>query len=379
MKLIKFNKIVYEEKFFYNLINSKYQNFVGNGIYTSKFEKFMKKKYKLNNFILTTSCTASLEMAAILINIKPNDEIIMPSYTFPSSANAFVLRGAKIKFVDSLKNHPNMDPDKIEKLINSKTKCILVVHYAGISCDMDKILAISKKYNLKVIEDAAQCIDSYFKKKALGSVGDIGCISFHETKNFSCGEGGGLFVNRNYNIKRARVLRDKGTNRFDFQSGKVSKYQWVDIGSSYAPSDLLANILHHHKKEITSNTKKRLKIWKVYYNNLRQLEVLNLLELPKIPKYSSNNGHIFYIVCKNLNMRDKLIKYMKKNNVVISPHYQCLHISKFFRDKHGKRLLRNAFKYQNRLVRLPIYENLTSDEQKYIINKINNFFLRYRH
>jgi len=345
----------------------------GDGIYTKKCHEFFKEKYGFSNCFLTTSCTDALEMAAILLNIQPGDEIIMPSFTFVSTANAFVLRGAKIIFCDSRSDHPGIDENLIESLITVRTKAIVVVHYAGVAVDMDIIMNISEKYALPVIEDAAQAIDSYYKGKPLGSIGHLAAFSFHETKNIQCGEGGLLVVNdRNY-VKRAEIIREKGTDRAAFFRGEINKYGWVDIGSSFLPSDINAAFLFAQLENIQQIQKRRIELFSFYQNLLAPLVGDNTFYLPKIPFYASSNGHMFYLICKNLNFRKKLTSVMRNNNVLTVFHYQSLHSSTYYRDKHDGRQLYNSDRYSDSILRLPLYVDMTSSNVQFIVDRIKSF------
>src|SRR5664280_1368019 len=279
----------------------------GNGYYTQKCQEFFQLRYKFRKCLLTTSCTDALEMAAILCDIKPGDEVIIPSYTFVSTANAFVLRGAKIVFVNSRPDHPGIDEDKIEELITSRTKVIVPVHYAGVACDMDKIMALANKYNLFVVEDVAQAIDSFYKGKPLGSIGHFGCFSFHETKNIQCGEGGMLAINDHRFFRRSEIIWEKGTNRAEFFRGEVNKYGWIDIGSSFLPSELIAAFLWAQIENMDDIQVKRKKIWNTYYEYLKPLSAKGYFTIPEIPLYATNNAHIFYMLCNSLEERDKLL------------------------------------------------------------------------
>ena len=339
----------------------------GNGVYTKKCQKVFEKKYGFKKCLLTTSGTDALEMSAILANIKSGDEVIMPSYTFVSTANAFVLFGAKIIFADSKKDLPNIDENKIEELITPKTKAIVVVHYAGIACNMDKIMALAAKYNLFVIEDAAQSIDSYYKNKPLGSIGHFGAFSFHETKNIQCGEGGMIAINDNNYIKRAEIIWEKGTNRAEFFRGEVNKYEWVDIGSSFLPSDINAAFLYAQLENLEDIQNKRKKIWQTYYNNLRNLETKGCLKLPYVPDYATNNAHMFYLICNSGDDRNNLLKHLKSNGIYAVFHYLTLHNSPFYKDKHDGRKLINATRFENRLLRLPLFYELTNNNINYIV------------
>lgn len=346
----------------------------GDGMFTKKCHDFFEKKYNFKKVLLTTSCTDALEMAALLIDIKEGDEVIAPSYTFVSTVNAFVLRGAKIVFVDSSSENPNMDVSKIESLITNKTKVIVPVHYAGIACDMDEIMRIANKHNLYVIEDAAQAIDSFYKGKPLGSIGHLAAFSFHETKNIISGEGGMLVINDERFIKRAEIIREKGTNRSSFFRGEVDKYGWVDIGSSFLPSDIIAAFLFAQIENLEDIQNKRKHIWNLYKKNLAKLEQQNKIKLPFIPDYATNNAHMFYIVCKSLDERTALINKLKENNISAVFHYLSLHKSPFYHAKHNGSDIPQADKYTDTLVRLPLYYELTDENVNFISKIVLNFY-----
>jgi dTDP-4-amino-4,6-dideoxygalactose transaminase len=312
-------------------------------------------------------------MTAILSNIQAGDEVIMPTYTFVSTANAFILRGAKVVFVDSREDHPGMDEDKIEEVITEKTKAIVPVHYAGVACDMDKILAIAKKYNLLVIEDAAQAIDSFYKGKPLGSIGDMGCFSFHETKNIQCGEGGLLAINNSKYMERAEIIWEKGTNRSAFWRGEVDKYNWVDIGSSFLPSEITAAFLYAQLEELETIQNKRKAIWDNYFASLNKLTEIGV-GLPSIPKYATNNAHMFYLVCRSKDERIQLIEHLKKNNINAVFHYICLHDSPYYKNKHDGRKMPNAKNYEVCLVRLPLWVDISEKEVNFVIQKVLEFY-----
>jgi len=345
----------------------------GNGYYTKKCQEFFQRRYGFKKCFLTTSCTDALEMAAILADVHEGDEVIMPSFTFVSTANAFVLRGAKIVFADSEKDTPNIDLNKVEKLITNKTKVLVVVHYAGIACDMDKALEIANKYNLLLVEDAAQAIDSYYKSRPLGSFGNLATFSFHETKNIISGEGGMLVVNDERYIKRAEIIWEKGTNRAEFIRGDVNKYEWVDIGSSFLPSELTSAFLYAQLENMDIIQNKRKKIWNYYNEKLKSLEEKGIIRLPKIPSYATNNAHIFYIICKNAETRNKLLADLKKNGILAVSHYISLHLSPYYKTKHDNRNLYYSDFYSDCLIRLPLFFDLRHDEQDYIIDKIFKF------
>jgi dTDP-4-amino-4,6-dideoxygalactose transaminase len=347
----------------------------GDGMFTKKCNEFLENKFGFKKVLLTTSCTDALEMAAILIDIRPGDEVIMPSYTFVSTANAFVLRGAKIVFADSNSNEPNLDASTIEALITPKTKAIVPVHYAGISCDMDAIMIIANKHNVYVIEDAAQAIDSYHNGKALGSIGHMAAFSFHETKNIISGEGGMLVINDDQFAKRAEIIREKGTNRSAFFRGEVDKYGWVEAGSSFLPSDIIAAFLYAQLENIDQIQSKRKQLWDRYYNGLKNLANVNhTLQLPHVPDYASNNAHMFYVVCNSLEERSALIEKLKSENTLAVFHYISLHKSPFYHDKHDGRILANCDRYSDTLLRLPLYYELSFEDVDRICKVITEFF-----
>jgi dTDP-4-amino-4,6-dideoxygalactose transaminase len=346
----------------------------GDGIFTKKCHDFFESTYGFRKVLLTTSCTDALEMAAILLDIKEGDEVIMPSYTFVSTANAFVLRGAKIVFIDSCSNHPNMDVTKIESLINPKTKAIIAVHYAGVACDMDVIMELAKTHNLFVVEDAAQSIHSFYKGKPLGSIGHFAAFSFHETKNVSSGEGGMLVINDAQFINRAEIIREKGTNRSQFFRGEINKYDWVDIGSSFLPSDINAAFLYAQLENVDKIQKKRMSIWTRYYDGLKSLENSKKVILPKIPDYATNNAHIFYLICNSENERTKLIEHLKADDILAVFHYLSLHKSPYYKAFNDNKELIQADFYTNRLVRLPLFYDLSARQQNRIINSIRRFY-----
>ena len=346
----------------------------GNGKHTRLCQSFLEERYSFKKWLLTTSCTDALEMAAILVNIQPGDEVIMPSYTFVSTANAFVLRGAKIIFDDSNEENPNLDVSRIEKLITEKTKAIVIVHYAGIACDMDVIMQISKKYKLFVIEDAAQAIESFYKNRALGSIGHLAAFSFHETKNIISGEGGLLAINDEQFMKRAEVIWEKGTNRSAFFRGEVDKYGWIDIGSSFLHSEVTAAFLWAQLEQLENIQKCRKQIWSAYKSGLKELEQKRKISLPKIPDYATNNAHLFYVLCKTETERSDLIKFLRDNNIHAVFHYLCLHESPFYREKHDDRDLPNSNNYSEVLLRLPLFYELKQEQVEYITAKINDFY-----
>jgi len=351
----------------------------GDGFFTFKCQDFFEQRFGFKKVLLTTSCTDALEMAAILLNIQPGDEVIAPSFTFVSTVNPFVLRGAKIIFIDCKKDHPSIDENAIESLITSKTKVIIPVHYAGFSCDMDKIMSIANKYKLFVVEDAAQAIDNYHigkdgVKKSLGSIGHLAAFSFHETKNIISGEGGMLVINDIQFLKRAEIIREKGTNRSQFFRGEINKYNWKDIGSSFLPSDILAAFLWAQLPQMENIKIKRLKIWNSYQSKLKKLDELGYIRTPRIPNYSMNNGHLFYLQCRNMDERTNLINFLKTSEISAIFHYISLHSSDYYIDKHDGRQLINTDEYTNTLLRLPLYFELKQRDVNRIISKIYEFF-----
>jgi dTDP-4-amino-4,6-dideoxygalactose transaminase len=351
------------------------QKLCGDGPFTKKCNVWFEENFNTPKALLTTSCTHALEMAAILADIQPGDEVIAPSFTFVSTVNPFVLRGAKIVFVDIRPDTMNIDENLIEDAITDKTKAIVPVHYAGVSCEMDKIMEIAKKYNLYVIEDAAQGVMSKYKGKALGTIGDFGCYSFHETKNYTMGEGGALLIQNKNFIERAEIIREKGTNRSKFLRGQVDKYTWIDIGSSYLPSELNAAYLYAQLEEANKINDNRLNIWNMYYRELKILKEKGFIELPYIPQHCVHNAHMFYIKCKDLEERTELINYLKENDILAVFHYIPLHSAeagfKYVRF-HGKDIY--TTKESERLVRLPLYYMLEEDKVQYIVEKIKDFY-----
>lgn len=374
VKNIPFNIATTNVNYNNNLYKLKKNNhFSSNGQFTKKCEQWLKKNIKCKEALLVHSCTAALEMCALLLNIKAGDEIIMPSYTFVSTANAFVLRGGVPVFVDIETKTLNIDPNKIEKVITKKTKAIIAVHYAGVSCNMDPILKIARKYKLYVIEDAAQAILSSYKGRPLGSIGDLGTLSFHDSKNIHCGEGGALLINNNKLIKKAKIIRDKGTNREAFNNNFVKKYTWVSIGSSYGLSEINAAFLYTQLSKAKSIIKKRIEIWNNYHHLFYKLENEKKLVRPNIPIYAKDNAHIYYLVLRK-NIRDKLIKYLKSKNIITLFHYIPLHTSPFFK-KHFKKnnILNNTEVISKKIIRLPIYPGLSKKKILRIKNLIFNF------
>ncbi len=342
----------------------------GDGVFTRKCHNYLESRYNFCKVLLTTSCTDALEMAAILLNIQPGDEVIAPSYTFVSTVNAFVLRGAKIVFADSYPEHPNIDPKQIEALITPRTRAIVVVHYAGVACDMDAIMSLAERYKIPVVEDAAQAIDSFYKSRPLGSIGCLSTFSFHETKNIISGEGGLLVINDRKYIQRAEIIREKGTNRSSFFRGEVDKYGWVDIGSSFLPSDIIAAYLYAQLEQLDAIQRRRLEIWHRYLQALTPVVGVYGIKLPSIPDYATNNAHMFYLDCASLQQRSQLIQYLELAGIKAVFHYQSLHRSPYFQGLHDGRSLPNADHFTDSIVRLPMYFDLSNDEVDFVCAQI---------
>lgn len=346
----------------------------GDGIFTKKCHAWFESRYGFKKCLLTTSCTDALELAALLLNIQPGDEVIAPAYTFVSTVNAFVLRGAKIVFADSENLTPNLDVSSVEALISPKTKAIIPVHYAGISVDMDPLLQIADKNGIPVIEDAAQAIDSFYKDKPAGSLGKMSAFSFHETKNIISGEGGMLAINDPAYIARAEIIREKGTNRSAFFRGEIDKYGWVDMGSSFLPSEIIAAFLYAQLENLDDIQKRRMEIWNTYHTELKPLADQEKIILPVIPEYAKHNAHMYYILCNNLEERTGLIEYLKQQNINAVFHYLSLHKSPFYADQHDGRVLPNSDRYTDTLLRLPFFYELDAEQQARIIDTIYTYF-----
>ena len=374
--MISFNKPYLTGKEAHYIYQAVYSGKIsGNGIYTQKCQSFFEKKYGFLKTLLTTSCTDALEMATMLAEIQPGDEVIIPSYTFVSTALPFIRQGANVIFADSGKDNPNIDVQSIEALITSRTKAIVPVHYAGISCDMNAIMNLANKYNLLVIEDAAQAVDSYYYDKPLGSIGHLAAFSFHETKNIIAGEGGMLVINDPRFVKRAEIIWEKGTNRAEFFRGEINKYSWVDTGSSFLPSEIVAAFLYAQIENLEDIQRKRKELWEMYKAELTPLEIKGLIQLPTIPEYASNNAHMFYIICNDLESRTNLIAHLKTNDILAVFHYISLHSSNYYVNKHDGRQLVHSDYYTNCLVRLPMYYELSHNDIKKIVSTIIQFFI----
>lgn len=347
----------------------------GNGRFTKACQAWFEQHYGFRKCLLTTSGTDALEMCAMLCDLHPGDEVIVPSYTFVSTALAFLREGAKVVFAESMKRNPNLDADTLEALITPRTKVIVPVHYAGVACDMNAIMAVAEKHNLLVVEDAAQAIDSYYKGRPLGSIGHLAAFSFHETKNITAGgEGGLLVVNDERFVRRAEIIWEKGTNRAEFFRGEVNKYGWVDVGSSFLPSEVNAAFLYAQLENLDEIQNKRKSLWETYYQRLKPLADKGFFTLPDIPDYATNNGHMFYLVLPDLEQRSGLIAYLKANGVCAVFHYLSLHSSTYYADKHDGRALPECDRYADCLVRLPLFYDLTMEEVNHICDLISTYY-----
>lgn len=375
MKKIPFNKPSFLGKEIDYIIDAvKSGKISGDGVYTERCNNLLEKKFNAKKVLLTTSCTHALEMASVLLDLKNGDEVIVPSYTFVSTVNAFILRGAMPVFVDIRKDTKNIDENLIEKKITKNTKAIFVVHYAGIACNMDKIMSIAEAYNLHVVEDAAQAINSKYKDKYLGTIGTFGCYSFHETKNVICGEGGALVINDERFIERAEIIREKGTNRSKFFRGEVDKYSWVDIGSSYLPSDLLSAFLYAQLESMDSIQTKRKIIYERYYESLKDLSRQGIIQLPYCPENCFQNYHMFYLLMNNESERDRLISYLNEQSIKSVFHYVPLHTSSMgLKLGYKKGDLPVTEDISSKLLRLPFYNDLKEEEQEHVISHIKSF------
>lgn len=345
----------------------------GNAMFTKKCHSFFNRYFGAQT-LLTTSGTDALEMATLLADIKPGDEVIVPSFSFVSTANPFLLRGAKVIFADNCIEYPNIDITSIDELITPRTRAVVPVHYGGIACDMGRLVSLSEKYSFEIIEDAAHAIGGKFNGKLLGTFGRFGTLSFHETKNITAGEGGLIILNNINDFERAEIVWEKGTNRNAFHRGEINKYEWVDIGSSFLPSDINAAVLYSQLEELESIQNRRISIWKNYFEGFKSLAESGKLLLPKLPDYASINGHLFFLECESQNVRDKLIAYLRRKGIHAVFHYLPLHLSPFFKEKHDGRTLKNSVRFSQRIIRLPLYCELKNDEQSYIINTVKKFF-----
>jgi dTDP-4-amino-4,6-dideoxygalactose transaminase len=375
-KSIPFNRPYISGKELYYIAQAvEYGNLSGEGVFTQKCSKLLEEKFDALKVLLTHSCTGALEMCAILCDVKPGDEVIMPSFTFVSTANAFALQGARIKFIDIRPDTLNMDESTLESLITERTKVIVPVHYAGVGCEMDYIMNIAEQYNLQVVEDAAQGVNSTYRGRFLGTIGQLGTYSFHETKNFICGEGGALAVNDPKFQERAEIVLKRGTNRTQFMRGEVDHYSWVDAGSSYLMSDLLAAFLYAQLENMDQINKKRNDIWDFYHKALIPLANEGNLRLPYIPPYCESNAHLYYIILQDEDVRDSLMQYLKNNGVHAVFHYVPLHLSTMGRSLgYEQSQLPVTESFSARLLRLPFYFDLTRQDQERVVELIFDFF-----
>jgi len=345
----------------------------GDGLFTHRVHRFFEQQLGFAKALLTTSCTDALEMAALLLHIRPGDEVIMPSFTFVSAANAFVLRGAHIVFADSTALNPNLDAGALDGLVTPRTRAIVPVHYAGIACDMDAVLQVAVRYGLAVVEDAAHAIDSYHRGRPLGSLGTLATFSFHETKNIISGEGGLLVLNDPQFAGRAEIIREKGTNRSALHRGEIDKYSWVDLGSSFLPSDLIAAYLWAQLEKLADIQQRRRAIWQRYYEAFAGLQQQGV-GLPNLPAYATNNGHLFYLVCRDLAERTGLIAYLRQRSILAVFHYLPLHQSPYYAGQHDGRTLTWATHYADCLVRLPLYYELAETDQQRVTDAVLAFY-----
>ena len=347
----------------------------GNGEYTKRCQQFFEERYGFRKCLLTTSGTDALEMCAMLCDLQRGDEVIIPSYTFVSTALAFLREGAKVVFADSMQRNPNLDAETLENLITPRTRVIVPVHYAGVACDMDAIMSVARKHNLLVVEDAAQAIESFYNNRPLGGIGHLAAFSFHETKNItSGGEGGLLVINDERFVRRAEIIWEKGTNRAEFFRGEVNKYGWVDMGSSFLPAEINAAFLWAQLENLNEIQAKRKQLWQTYYEQLQPLADKGLFQLPDLPNYASNNAHMFYLLLPDLEKRTALIRYLKENGILAVFHYLSLHSSAYYVDKHDGRALPNCDRYADTLLRLPMYYDLSFEELLTICDTIKRFY-----
>jgi dTDP-4-amino-4,6-dideoxygalactose transaminase len=376
MMNIPFNKPFYPAASLWSVTRAARAGTIsGNGKFTKKCHRFFEERYGFRKTLMTTSCTDALEMAGLLAGIGPGDEVILPSFTFVSTANAFLLRGATLVFADILADIPNIDPAQIESLITPRTKVIVLVHYCGIACEMDRIMELARKNNLIVIEDAAHALDSYYKDKPLGSIGHFGTFSFHETKNIFCGEGGLLTINDESFVGRAEITWEKGTNRAAFYRGEVDKYNWTGLGSSFLPSDALASFLYMQLEILENIQRRRIAHWNDYNRLLKPLEDKGLLKLPVVPSYATVNGNMYYFLMPTPEARDRMLEYLHSQGIQAVFHYLPLHSSPYFKDKHDGRQLPNTDRVSACIVRLPFFYSLKKRQIEYIAEKVGANFI----
>lgn len=348
----------------------------GDGVFTVQCQEFFENSYGFGKTLLTTSCTDALEMASLLLEIQPGDEVILPSYTFVSTANAFALRGATLKFADSCSGNPNIDPASVEQLMSKKTRAVVAVHYGGFACNMGELLQLTDSNGIHIVEDAAHAIDSYYHGRALGSIGSLGTMSFHETKNITAGECGLIAVNDASMQRRAEIIREKGTNRKAFFRGETDRYSWVDLGSSFLPSEITAAVLAAQLETLSEIQTKRVLLWNRYHANLKSLAETGVISLPEIPDGATVNGHLFYIVCRSLDERSEMISHLNKYHIDAVFHYLSLHSSPYFRKQHNGHLLPNSDKFMERLLRLPMYYELSMADVDRVCECISRYYKR---
>jgi len=372
--IVPFNKplVVGTEKELVSEVMESRQ-FSANGPFTHKSHKFLEESLDHNKALLTTSCTAALELIALLLEIQPGDEIIIPSYAFITTANAFASRGAKILFADSRQDHPSIDESQLEELITERTKAIVALHYGGVACNMDAISEIAQKYSVHIIEDNAQGVGGYYNEKPLGSLGTLGALSFHESKNIHCGEGGAMLVNDETLFDRAEAVWDMGTNRKEFRAGKSTSYGWVDVGGSFYPSELNAAFLYAQMLQLGNVTNNRLDLWNKYYQSLETLETEGVAQRPHLPEYAGHNGHIFYLLTASKTERDNLIHFLMETEIEACFHFQSLHRSKFFKTKYEGPELKNVDRFADTLVRLPLFSGI-EPKQDHVIDQVIKFY-----
>ncbi len=374
--MIPFNKpYIPWSSFRYLIAGARSGTIAGNGNYTKRCHSFFEERFGFGKVLLTSSCTDALEMSALLCNIGPGDEVIMPSYTFMSTANAFLLRGAKVLFADTLPGIPNVDPAAVEQLITPRTRAIVVVHYGGVACDMDRIMALADKHGIRVVEDAAHAIDSFYRGRPLGSIGHFGTFSFHETKNIISGEGGLLIINDPDARKRAEILWEKGTNRAAFYRGEIDKYGWVDIGSSYLPSDAVAAFLYNQLRRFDHIQSARKRIWHLYDEQLRPMEKQSNFLCPVIPDEATVNGNMYFLILPSGEIRDDLMAFLKRKGITALFHYLPLHASPYYVDKHDGRPLPNTNRFSSCILRLPFFNSLKKSQVEYIVQSIREYFI----
>jgi dTDP-4-amino-4,6-dideoxygalactose transaminase len=351
------------------------KRFAGNGSFGIRVQQELEKQFGYQKTLLTTSCTSALELSALLLNIGEGEEVIIPSYAFVTTANAFANRGAKIVFADSRPDHPSIDELRVEELITPRTKAIVALHYGGVSCEMDTLKAVADKHSIHLIEDNAQGIGCYYKSQPLGGIGTLGALSFHETKNIHCGEGGAIFINDPALIPRAEIVWDMGTNRQEFKDGKTNNYGWVDLGSSFYPSALNAAFLLAQLPKVEEVNARRVGLWNNYFEAFDVLENQGKIERPKIPAYANHNGHTFYLLAESKSQRNELIAHLTEKGIAATFHFQALHRSTYFSVKHDGKALLSADLFTDRLVRLPLFFDLTKEDQNRVIEGVKQFFL----